>query len=199
MEVGVKGELADGHANGSIGIFEIKQDKVAQPLAQPDGAHRVPGTTTQAYSAARGATSGGIEGELSGRLALGWSVTASASHFRAKDREQQDINTLLPRSTARLLTTWTVQPGLTVGGPGHQPISTFARSNTPRRASAWEDIGVSVPSDSERLSWWRVEIPASSHARQAATLSSLLTPGPSLHRPPVAAIFQLSAARFTAT
>jgi outer membrane receptor for ferric coprogen and ferric-rhodotorulic acid len=135
MEVGVKGELADGHANGSIGIFEIKQDKVAQP----DGAHRVPGTTTQAYYAARGATSGGIEGELSGRLAPGWSVTASASHFRAKDREQQDIDTLSPHSTARLFTTWTVRPGLTVGGPGHQPISTFARSNTPRCASAWED------------------------------------------------------------
>ncbi|WP_230521832.1 TonB-dependent siderophore receptor [Janthinobacterium sp. EB271-G4-7A] len=112
MEVGLKGELAGGRANGSIGIFEIKQDK----LAQPDGAHRVPGTTTQAYYAARGATSRGIEGELSGRLAPGWNVTASASHFRAQDREQQDINTLSPRSTARLFTTWKVRPDLTVGG-----------------------------------------------------------------------------------
>ena len=32
----------------------------------------------------------GIEGELSGRLAPGWNVTASASHFRARDRERQD-------------------------------------------------------------------------------------------------------------
>lgn len=112
MEAGLKGELAGGRANGSIGIFEIRQDK----LAQPDGAHRIPGTTTQAYYAARGATSRGIEGELSGRLAPGWNVTASASHFRARDREQQDINTLSPRSTVRLFTTWKVKPDLTVGG-----------------------------------------------------------------------------------
>jgi outer-membrane receptor for ferric coprogen and ferric-rhodotorulic acid len=112
IEVGLKGELAKGQANGSIGIFEIKQDK----LAQPDGAQRVPGTTTQAYYAARGATSRGIEGELSGRLAPGWNLTASTSHFRAKDRDGQDINSLSPRSTARLFTTWKAGPDITVGG-----------------------------------------------------------------------------------
>ena len=112
MEIGLKGELPGGQLNGAVGIFSIQQDK----LAQPDGAHNIPGTTTQAYYAARGATSRGIEGELSGRLAPGWNVTASASHFRAKDREQQDINTLSPRSTARLFTTWKARQDITVGG-----------------------------------------------------------------------------------
>jgi len=115
METGLKAELFDGQVNASIGVFEIRQDN----LAQPDPGSRVPGTTSQAYFATKGATSTGFEGEVSGRITPDWNLSASFSHFQAKDYLQQDVNTLAPRTTARLFTTWRLSGSwyrMTVGG-----------------------------------------------------------------------------------
>lgn len=115
IEAGLKGEFFDGQLNASIGVYEIRQDN----LAEVDPGSRVPGTTTQAYRAVKGATSKGFEGEISGRITPDWNLSASFSHYQAKDYLQQDVNTLAPRTTARLFTTWRL-PGswyrMTLGG-----------------------------------------------------------------------------------
>lgn len=114
-EAGLKGEFIDGKLNGSVAVFKTTQDN----LGQADGSNRVPGTTIQAYYEAEGATSKGVELEISGELAPGWNLAFDAAHFKAKDADDEDFNTHLPRNTLHLFTTYRL-PGawrqLTVGG-----------------------------------------------------------------------------------
>ncbi|WP_390349094.1 TonB-dependent siderophore receptor [Variovorax boronicumulans] len=115
LEAGIKGEFLEGQLNAAVSIFEIRQDN----LAQADTGHFVQGTKTQAYRMAKGTVSRGVEAEVSGQLTSDWNLSASISHFKARDNQDQDVNTLSARSTARLFTTWRL-PGawsrLTVGG-----------------------------------------------------------------------------------
>lgn len=116
IELGVKGAFMNGRLNASAAVFHIRQDN----LAQSTGA-TIPDTTPPetAYSAAQGATSKGFEFELSGELAPGWSASAGYSQFKAKDADDVDVNTIYPRKTLRLFSTYRL-PGawsdLTVGG-----------------------------------------------------------------------------------
>jgi len=114
-ETGIKGEFFSGKLDASVALFRIEQDK----LGQQDTGHMVPGTTTPAYYPTEGATSTGIDMELTGQLTPGWNLSFSASHFEAKDARHQKVNTNMPRTLLRLFTTYRL-PGewnkLTVGG-----------------------------------------------------------------------------------
>lgn len=114
-ETGVKGEFLDQRLITSLALFRIEQDN----LAQQDVGHLVPGTTTSAFYPAKGATSRGIEFELSGELARGWRMSLGATRYIAQDASDKDINTELPRTLLRFFTTYQL-PGawnaLTVGG-----------------------------------------------------------------------------------
>lgn len=114
FEVGSKGEFLDGRLNGSLAIFQIKQDNVAVATGE-----RVTGFPLEtAYTTANGVTSTGFELEASGQLAQGWNLSASYAQFRAKTEEGGDVNTIYPRKTLRLFTTYRVPTlaGLTLGG-----------------------------------------------------------------------------------
>lgn len=114
-EVGLKGEFFDGRLNASVAAFRIEQDK----LGQEDAGHLVPGTDNPAYYSTDGATSKGVELEVSGELASGWNAFFFATRYSAKDADDNDVNTYLPRTMVRLFTTYQL-PGqwqkLTVGG-----------------------------------------------------------------------------------
>nr|WP_145003785.1 ferric-rhodotorulic acid/ferric-coprogen receptor FhuE [Pseudomonas psychrotolerans] len=114
-ETGIKGEFFDGRLNASLAAFKIVQDK----LGQQDTGYLVPGTDSPAYYSTDGATSKGLELEISGELAPGWQAFFFATHYSAKDAEHQQVNTYLPRTMVRLFTTYQL-PGawhqLTVGG-----------------------------------------------------------------------------------
>jgi len=114
-EAGLKGEFFDGRLNASLAVFRIEQDN----LAQQDVGYLVPGTSVSAYYGAEGATSRGVELELSGELARGWNAFFFATRYSAKDANGADVNTSLPRTMVRLFTTYRL-PGdwqkLTVGG-----------------------------------------------------------------------------------
>jgi outer membrane receptor for ferric coprogen and ferric-rhodotorulic acid len=114
-ETGLKGEFFERRLNASIALFRIEQDK----LAQQDTGYLVPGTTRPAYYASEGATSKGVELELSGELAPGWNAFFFATRYSAKDAEDDDINSSLPRNMVRLYTTYQLSgqwQNLTVGG-----------------------------------------------------------------------------------
>jgi outer membrane receptor for ferric coprogen and ferric-rhodotorulic acid len=116
-EAGVKGEFLDGRVNGSLALFQVKQNKLAQAAGQINrGGPLGPETY---YVASEGAKSEGVEFELSGELARGWSASAGYTQYRIKDALGADINSIYPRRLLRAFTTYRL-PGawdkLSVGG-----------------------------------------------------------------------------------
>ncbi len=114
-ELGLKGEFLDGKLNASIAVFQIDQDNVKQA----DVGHFVPGTTSQAYFAAKGTRSRGYDIEISGEALPGWNIMAGLTHWTASDGHRNPIQTNQPRSLFKMFTTYRL-PGqlhaLTVGG-----------------------------------------------------------------------------------
>jgi outer membrane receptor for ferric coprogen and ferric-rhodotorulic acid len=116
-EAGIKGEFLDGRVNGSLAVFQVKQDNLAQAVDKIDrGGPFGPETY---YTASKGAKSEGFEFEMSGELARGWSASAGYTQFRIKDAQGADINSIYPRRLLRAFTTYRL-PGawdkLSVGG-----------------------------------------------------------------------------------
>ena len=116
MEAGIKGEFFGGRLNASAAVFKIKQDNLAQSTGE-----YVIGATLQetAYRASEGATSKGVEFELSGELVPDWNVTAGFTKFTATDANGADVNSIYPRELLRVFTSYRL-PGawnkLTLGG-----------------------------------------------------------------------------------
>lgn len=113
-EIGLKREYLDGRLNASASLFEARLDNLAQIDAGqilPDG--------TQAYSGSSGTKSRGIDVDLQGELTPGWNLYAGISHFTGTDPSDRRLSSQLPRTTARLFTTYRL-PGiwnkLTLGG-----------------------------------------------------------------------------------
>lgn len=114
-EVGLKGSFLDGRLNASAALFQIDQDN----LAQQDVGYFVPGTTNQAYYAAKGTRSRGYDLEISGEPLEGWNIMAGLTHWTAHDAERNAIQTNQPRTMFKLFTTYALSGslrGLTVGG-----------------------------------------------------------------------------------
>lgn len=113
-EIGLKGEYLDGRLNASIALFETKLDNAAQ--IDP-GVYTTGGT--QAYKGSDGTKSRGVELDVQGELASGWNLYAGIALFTAEDGDGVRLNSQLPRTTAKLFTTYRL-PGewskLTVGG-----------------------------------------------------------------------------------
>ncbi|MBR8652222.1 TonB-dependent siderophore receptor [Achromobacter sp. Marseille-Q0513] len=115
-EIGLKGAYLEGQLNASAALFQTRQNNLAQVIPGSS----VPGfPTMQASRAVSGAKVEGIDLEATGQLMPGWNVSASYTHFTAKDADGKPINTSHPRSLFKLYTTYRL-PGdlhrLTVGG-----------------------------------------------------------------------------------
>ncbi|OVZ60590.1 ferric-rhodotorulic acid/ferric-coprogen receptor FhuE [Pigmentiphaga sp. NML080357] len=131
METGIKGEFLDGRVNASASVFHIKQSNLAQQTTDT-----VPGTNPPetAYRAVDGATSKGFELEVTGEVAPNWNVAAGYTHFRAKDADGADVNSLYPRRLLRLFTTYRLPgawSGLTVGGGVNWQGKTYTYAQNP--------------------------------------------------------------------
>ena len=116
-EAGIKGEFLDGRVNGSLAVFQVRQDNLAQAVGRID--RGAPTGEESYYVASEGARSEGFEFELSGELARGWSASAGYTQYRIKDAAGADINSIYPRRLLRVFTTYRL-PGawdkLSVGG-----------------------------------------------------------------------------------
>ncbi|WP_399682376.1 TonB-dependent siderophore receptor [Xenophilus sp.] len=131
-EVGVKGEFFDGRLNASAAVFRIKQQNLAVETGET-----IPGLgglPEAVYRASNGATSKGFELEVSGELARGWNLNAGYTQFSLKDADRQDVNTIYPRKTLRLFTTYRLSgalSGLTLGGGVSWQSSTYGNAANP--------------------------------------------------------------------
>ncbi len=131
IEAGVKGAFLNGKLNATAAVFHIEQDGLGQSTGE-----NIPGTTPPetAYRASKGATSKGFELELNGEVAQGWNASVGYSQFRAKDAAGVDFNSIYPRKTLKLFTTYQL-PGafsaVTVGGGVNYESASYTDAANP--------------------------------------------------------------------
>jgi outer-membrane receptor for ferric coprogen and ferric-rhodotorulic acid len=135
-EIGLKSSWFDNRLNGSLALFDIKQDNLAQAVGQ---IQRPNGTLETYYKAAKGAESKGFELEVSGQVTPNWNVTAGYSQYKATDVNDADINTQLPRKLIQTYTSYQL-PGkwsdLSIGGGINWQSDTYViASNAPAGAN----------------------------------------------------------------
>ena len=135
-EIGLKSSWFDNRLNGSLALFDIKQDNLAQAVGQ---IQRPNGTLETYYKAAKGAESKGFELEVSGQVTPNWNVTAGYSQYKATDVNDADINTQLPRKLIQTYTSYQL-PGkwsdLSIGGGINWQSDTYViASNAPTGAN----------------------------------------------------------------
>ncbi|KPN05203.1 outer membrane receptor for ferric coprogen and ferric-rhodotorulic acid [Xanthomonas arboricola] len=111
-EVGAKGEYLGGQLNAALALFRIEQDN----LAVNDPGQFVPGTTNQAFLAAKGTVSQGVEFQLDGQLSEQWRIALGFAQFDANDASGVDVNPTSPRREATLFTSWQTGPWRVGGG-----------------------------------------------------------------------------------
>ena len=116
-EIGLKSESDNGALQSQISIFRIEQDN----LAQADGSQKIPGTSPpeQAYFGAKGATSQGVELEVTGKISDNLQASVGYTHFNAEDNSGKAINTGFADTTLNLFATYDMNdiiPNLTIGG-----------------------------------------------------------------------------------
>ncbi|AEO47957.1 TonB-dependent siderophore receptor [Rhodospirillum rubrum] len=113
-EAGIKAAFYDGRLNASLAVFRINQDN----LGVADGAALTP-SGGQAYKAAKGTTSQGIELELTGEVLPGWQVGGGYAHASPTDVKGKRLLTDIPRDTVKVFSTYRL-PGafdrLMIGG-----------------------------------------------------------------------------------
>jgi outer membrane receptor for ferric coprogen and ferric-rhodotorulic acid len=133
-EAGIKGEFFDRRVNASLAVFHLKQDNLGQAAGRidRDGAAG-PLLEESYYRAAQGATSKGIELDVSGEIVSGLNASIGYAIFRAKDATGVDFNSIYPRKTLRAFASYRL-PGqwnkLTVGGGVNWEGSTYTIDGT---------------------------------------------------------------------
>ncbi|MET0289795.1 MAG: TonB-dependent siderophore receptor [Pseudoxanthomonas sp.] len=125
-EIGAKGEYFGGALNAGLSLFRIEQDNVAVV----DPGQVVPGTTDQAYRAAKGTISQGVEFQLDGELSEQWRISLGWAQFDANDAEGVDVSPTSPRREGTLFTTWQSGP-LRIGGGVNWQSSFYAQGVGP--------------------------------------------------------------------
>ncbi|ARU59483.1 putative TonB-dependent receptor [Oleiphilus messinensis] len=129
-EIGLKAELMDGKLNGSLAVFQILQDNVAQP----DGDKLVPGTIAQAYVQAEGAESRGYEIEVAGEVSPGLQLSLGWSQFTASDANGRAVNTSHPRRLLKVFSKYQFQgdlQGLAVGAGVNWQSGNYTNGTNP--------------------------------------------------------------------
>ena len=113
-ELGSKAELFGGKLNLAAALYQIEQDNLAVSIPgvlAPDG--------SQAYRAAAGTKTRGIEFEVGGQIARNWQASAAFARNLSQDAAGKLLNTDVPQNTLKLFSTYRlpwVGNGLTVGG-----------------------------------------------------------------------------------
>lgn len=113
-EAGVKAAFNDGKLNTSLAFFKLEQDN----LGVYDGDRLTP-QGSQAYKAAQGTTSQGMEWEFNGELAEGWQAVGGYTYSVSTDEDNNRIATQIPRHSAKAFTTYRLSgplDKLTIGG-----------------------------------------------------------------------------------
>ncbi len=105
-EIGVKGEHFNRRLNTALTLFETRQNNVAAPVYDANGAPVLRPDGSSVMAAVDGAKSRGFELEVAGRvtnelqLAFGW------TYFSLEDAAGQEMRNFIPRTLVRAFATW---------------------------------------------------------------------------------------------
>lgn len=130
-EIGLKSDWLDKRLNTAIALYQIRQDN----LTEADAGYFVPGTTTSAYRAVKGAKTQGVDMEVNGEITKSWNVSASWTYTQSKNAKGERITTTFPAHMVKLWTTYHL-PGdlnrMTIGGGVDWSSKTYST------ADAWQ-------------------------------------------------------------
>lgn len=116
-EAGVKGEFFNGALTTSTSVFQLRQENLAE--ADPGNIWIIgTGGGSYAYHTVKGATTRGVETEVTGQLRPDWQLTASYAYSRIRNAAGERIQTSQPQAMAKLWSTYRLSqgvPGLTLG------------------------------------------------------------------------------------
>ena len=116
-EAGVKGEFFNGALTTSTSVFQLRQENLAE--ADPGNIWIIgTGGGSYAYHTVKGATTRGVETEVTGQLRPHWQLTASYAYSRIRNAAGERIQTSQPQAMAKLWSTYRLSqgvPGLTLG------------------------------------------------------------------------------------
>ena len=113
-EAGIKSDWYNGRLTTTLSIFRIEQEN----LGQADSDNYVNNSSEQAYVAAKGVVSRGVDFEINGAVTDNLNLTFGATRYVAKDASGSRTNPQLPQTDLKLFTSYNlpVMPELTVGG-----------------------------------------------------------------------------------
>ena len=130
MELGVKGELLDGHVNTALALFRVDQKNRAQEDYNSSDTCR---SDYYCYIDTGKVRSEGVDMEVSGKLATGWNVFSGYTFNRTKyvadvNSGGLSFNTYTPKHMLRIWSTYQAQGALrdfTFGGGVNSQSSSY--------------------------------------------------------------------------
>lgn len=132
-EAGIKGDWDNSRITASLSLFRIEQDNLGQILSDT----YVNNSSENAYKAAKGVVSRGVDFEINGAVTDNLKVTFGATRYVAKDASGDRTNPYMPQTSLKLFTSYTLPalPALTVGGGVNWQNRTYKEATNPSGAT----------------------------------------------------------------
>ncbi|MFJ5160364.1 ferric-rhodotorulic acid/ferric-coprogen receptor FhuE [Pantoea sp. NPDC088449] len=133
-EAGVKSDWFNSRLTTSISVFRTELDNVGEATGQTN-----PETGNAIYVGKSGVVSRGVEFEVNGAVTDNWQMTFGGTSYVAEDREGENYNSQLPRTSFNLFTSYRLPmlEALTVGGGVTWQSKTYSDLAGPEGNGTW--------------------------------------------------------------
>ncbi|MDI9277266.1 ferric-rhodotorulic acid/ferric-coprogen receptor FhuE [Pantoea sp. EABMAA-21] len=133
-EAGVKSDWLNSRLTTSISVFRSELDNVAEATGATN-----PDTGNAIYVGKSGVVSRGVEFEVNGALTDNWQMTFGGTTYVAEDRDGENYNSQLPRTSFNLFTSYRLPmlDQLTLGGGVNWQSKTYKDVGAPDGNGTW--------------------------------------------------------------
>lgn len=128
-EAGIKGDWDDSRITASLSVFRIEQENLGQIM---NDVHVI-NSSEDAYRAAKGVVSRGVDFEINGAVTDNLKMTFGATRYVAKEASGDRIYPHMPQTSLKLFTSYTLPmlPELTLGGGVNWQNRTYKDATNP--------------------------------------------------------------------
>ncbi|MBK0091208.1 ferric-rhodotorulic acid/ferric-coprogen receptor FhuE [Erwinia sp. S59] len=133
-EAGVKSDWLNSRLTTTISVFRSELDNVAEATGATN-----PDTGNAIYVGKSGVVSRGVEFEVNGALTDNWQMTFGGTTYVAEDRDGENYNSQLPRTSFNLFTSYRLPmlDQLTLGGGVNWQSKTYKDVGAPDGNGTW--------------------------------------------------------------